>query len=125
MNRIRKARARAAKSQHYHCYYCGKPMAADEQDLGHFARKNSLGRKQAKLLVATAEHLKPRCEGGTCAGNNIVAAHAICNHRRHQRSKAPPPDQYRKLVQSRCEKGGWHDPAVLKLPSLLPPLRTQ
>jgi hypothetical protein len=28
-------------------------------------------------------------------------------------------------VQSRCEKGGWHDPAVLKLPSLLPPLRTQ
>jgi 5-methylcytosine-specific restriction endonuclease McrA len=124
MKRIQKARARAAASQNGHCHYCGKPMIQDQNVLDAFAKQNGLKKKQARELLATAEHLLARSEGGTDAGKNIVAAHAICNRRRHQRKNAPPPEQFRQLVQKRCEKGRWHVPAVLKMPTHLPPLRT-
>lgn len=124
MKRIQKARARAAASQNGHCHYCGKPMIQDQNVLDAFAKQNGLKKKQARELLATAEHLLARSEGGTDAGKNIVAAHAICNRRRHQRKNAPPPEQFRQFVQKRCEKGRWHVPAVLKMPTHLPPLRT-
>jgi 5-methylcytosine-specific restriction endonuclease McrA len=124
MKRIQKARARAAASQGGYCHYCGKPMIQDQNILDAFAKQNGLKKKQARELLATAEHLLARSEGGTDAGKNIVAAHALCNRRRHQRKNAPPPEQFRQFVQKRCEKGRWHLPAVLKMPTHLPPLRT-
>jgi 5-methylcytosine-specific restriction endonuclease McrA len=38
---------------------------------------------EAELSRCTAEHLKPRSEGGSNAASNIVAACRRCNQNRH------------------------------------------
>jgi hypothetical protein len=67
------------------------------------------------MLRSTAEHLKARCEGGTNARDNIVAAHHICNARRHKRKRAPQPSEFRELVRKRVANGRWFDAATLNL----------
>ncbi|MFL6628408.1 MAG: HNH endonuclease signature motif containing protein [Vitreoscilla sp.] len=65
-------------------------------------------------LECTAEHLVPRCEGGTDGPENIVAACAHCNHTRHKRRRPPAPTQYREAVRMRVARGRWHSPWVFQ-----------
>lgn len=122
MTSLRQARGRAFDSQQGYCCYCGYPMAESAAEIDAFARRHGLKKRCALRLLATAEHLQARCDGGADSANNIAAAHAYCNKLRHCRKCAPPPDKYRELVQRRCAKGGWHAPQVLRMPKHLPPL---
>lgn len=108
-------RARAFHAQKGFCFYCGFPMAMSDAVLQSFAKTHGLKRREARLLLATAEHLLARRDGGGDSTGNIVAAHHVCNKRRHQASRPKPPDAYRSYVQSRCRQGRWHSPSVLRL----------
>jgi hypothetical protein len=81
-----------------------------------FATRHHLRLSQVMQLRATAEHLVARCDGGSNDQTNIDAAHELCNRRRHLRKVAPPPEQFRALVQGRLKNNRWHDPEVLRLP---------
>lgn len=87
------------------CYYCNLPMW--ESDLASYAVEHNITIPQAKLLRCTAEHLLARTDGGKDQADNIVAAHLWCNRKRHARKLAPPPREYRHLVQQRLSKGRW------------------
>lgn len=120
MTSPRKARRRAFHAQQGYCFYCGYPMIESPDNINEFARRHNLKNRGAGPLVATAEHLQARCEGGKNTTANIVAAHVLCNRRRHRRKSTPTPENYRQMVQRRCARGGWHPPEVLRMPKRLP-----
>lgn len=67
---LRSLRRAACREQGGLCYYCLLPMRSD----------------------VTAEHLQARCDGGKDTRENIVAAHRLCNSRRHQLFPVEPPE---------------------------------
>ncbi|MCB1616206.1 MAG: HNH endonuclease [Pseudomonadales bacterium] len=73
-----------------------------------FARQYRLTTRQASLLQCTAEHLQARQDGGEDTADNIVAACAYCNRKRHKRPVPLPPQGYRHHVLKRVRKGKWH-----------------
>lgn len=66
--RLRRFRAEACERQGGKCYYCQCAMTFDDDP--------------PKPTTCTAEHLKPRADGGPTTRRNIVAACARCNHAR-------------------------------------------
>lgn len=103
---ISKARNHAFHNQGGRCYYCGSPMW--QGDVKNFAAKYRISDSAAARFQCTAEHLKPRCEGGGNDENNIVAACIFCNNNRHRRKVAPVPRRYKADIRKRIEKGKWH-----------------
>lgn len=102
---VYRARALAARRQGNHCFYCGAPMWS-----GHprdFAVTYRISLRQATQLRCTAEHLLARCDGGTAAAANIVAACFYCNQKRHARRVAPDAMSYRDYVRRRIRQGHW------------------
>lgn len=100
-------RSRAFAAQDGRCYYCGAPMWLTDPDA--FRTRFGCTRGQLPALRATAEHLQAVQDGGPTTAENIVAAHRICNWRRH-RAKAPlPPDRYRARVARLLAQGRWFD----------------
>lgn len=88
------------------CCYCDEPMWL--ADPATFAARYGLTRRQVAAHRCTAEHLHARCDGGRDGRQNIAAACALCNHRRHaRRAVAPDPDAYRRLVLERLRCGRW------------------
>jgi hypothetical protein len=96
-----------------------------DDDLGSFVLTYRLTRRSAQTLKCTAEHLTARCEGGKDRADNIVAACLICNHRRHQMKRPKSPQDYRRHVQGRVQKGKWHSFPANCSPALKPPLSPQ
>ncbi len=111
---IRTARCRAFNAQNGLCHYCGRPMCPSQDAIPIFARDLSISQSCAQALLATAEHLQARCEGGNDHQTNIVAAHALCNRRRHQSKKPMAPHVYCNHVARRCDKGKWFDQHLYK-----------
>lgn len=93
------------------CYYCGLPMWQCDPEA--FASSHRLTLKQARLLRCTAEHVLPRCDGGTHERANIVAACWCCNTRRHARRRPMDSQRYRAFVRRRVARGGWHPVRLL------------
>jgi len=106
-------RTSAYQSQSGRCFYCGLPMCLN--DLSAFSRMQGVSPRQAAVLSCTAEHLHARCDGGTHAQDNIVAACKWCNRLRHARPKPPDAKNYRRYVQSRMRLGKWHRPWAQQL----------
>ena len=102
---IIRARALAAKKQHFCCYYCGLEMWVT--DLDAFVAKFGVSKRQAEQVKCTAEHVIPRCEGGTNENQNIVAACWHCNRTRHARRQPISSSDYKRLVQRRMSRGRW------------------
>lgn len=99
----------AAQNQQWLCFYCHLPMSGD-------------GSPYAKLLSivghqfsTTAEHLRALQDGGCDCRANIVAAHAICNRRRHRRVAPLDPDAFKNLVQRRVVGRQWFDARQFKI----------
>ncbi len=91
--------------QHGRCFYCGRAMW--EKDPEAFGWVFGVAPAAIPQLRCTAEHLKPRCEGGRNTVRNIVAACLYCNRTRH-RAKAPlSPEAYRARVRDRIAAGKW------------------
>jgi len=107
--KLRKLRKKAAKGQHWFCFYCDLPMGGEGSPWQRALEP--LG----TAFEASAEHLVPRCEGGGDTRGNIAAAHVLCNRRRHRRACAMSPDQFAALVQRRIGSGRWFYREVLDL----------
>lgn len=105
-HRLKALKLKAARRQNWRCYYCDTPMWDD--DLDSFVDRHRLTARSAQTLKCTAEHLTAQCEGGKDRADNIVAACLICNKRRHQTTKPKSPDDYRRHVQARVQRGKWH-----------------
>lgn len=101
---VQKARDRATLRQAGLCHYCGLPMLP----------QSSSPTDTLRSFAPSAEHLVARCEGGGDHTSNIVAAHIVCNQRRHKRKYALTPDEYKRLVMARVARGRWHPASVLK-----------
>jgi len=105
MSNIHAARERAYYRQDGHCYYCRHPTWLASPDA--FARTHAMSLRCAQLYRATAEHLRPRQDGGR-GGDNIVVACWLCNHRRHARTGlSPTPEAYQHRIAQRVSAGGW------------------
>ncbi len=100
---LQKSRLSAFHAQARRCYYCGSCMwLHDPSEVAGLA-----GMRAARLLKCTAEHLRPRSEGGPDGKGNIVAACFWCNTRRHRAAVARQPSQHREHVQCRMARGKW------------------
>jgi 5-methylcytosine-specific restriction endonuclease McrA len=89
-------------------------------DCKSFADRHRLSARAAADLKCTAEHVVAKCDGGSNATSNIVAACRRCNFLRHNRKVPKGAQQYQAYVQGRVARGGWHNDAVRKaLASLL------
>jgi 5-methylcytosine-specific restriction endonuclease McrA len=100
VSKLSHSRKLAFDRQDNACYYCGLPMW--------------LGSPPGPVLLrCTAEHLRPRSEGGGDSPSNIVAACLHCNRTRHKRKQPPDPEHYRTEVRRRLKRGGWVPAAVL------------
>lgn len=85
-NEFRKRlRKDAIERQRGFCFYCGAAMI-----LG--------GVRDNHGLLATAEHLVKRSDGGSWSAGNIVAAHAVCNGRRGNRTVDEHKERYASRV---------------------------
>lgn len=102
---ISKLRYSAFVAQAGLCYYCGRPMWADEPE--QFARMYGLTPAQAAQRRCTAEHLQAQCDGGLNCHSNIAAACHYCNQRRHRRLHPLEPAKYQLHVLRRCAAGRW------------------
>lgn len=109
MTLLTTSRLAAYEKQGGSCYYCALPMWLDDdaEALGDYL---GVKPRPLALLQCTAEHVLARCEGGSDAKSNIVAACLFCNMRRHQHRHAHAPDveSYRVHVSKRMAKGRWH-----------------
>ncbi len=106
MKELHRSKIAAFHLQGGSCYYCGFEMWMRSPD--ELIQMHGYTKRQAALLQCTAEHLLPKCEGGSDGPRNIVAACRRCNHLRHKRSAPPSPERYMKLVQSRLARNRWH-----------------
>ncbi|MGP6087624.1 HNH endonuclease [Antarctobacter jejuensis] len=104
-NKIKKLRRQKWAAQKGRCYYCGQPMWEDCAD--RFRRKHGVSHRFARLFQSTAEHLTARSAGGADTAGNIVAACLYCNQTRHAAKRPLDPENYRKRVMSRLERGAW------------------
>ena len=111
-NRLASTRRKACISQSYRCFYCHTKMW--ESDSAEFISQYKASPYLAKKLQSTAEHLKPKCEGGSNTIENIVAACQFCNSTRHKAKKPLDSSKYLEFVQSRVKNGHW-----LQVPSIL------
>lgn len=106
MSRARNQRSFAFAAQGGRCFYCSQPMWLS--DPVRFARRYDLSVARARQLQCTAEHLRPKAEGGTLRRSNVVASCLFCNRTRGRVAPAPEPDRFRQHVQARCRLGKWH-----------------
>lgn len=106
MNRLARIRSAAFLRQNGLCYYCEQPMW--QQGKEQFASAHSLSIKQAGPFQCTAEHLRPRQDGGRDTQGNIAAACRFCNSGRHKRKVAPSPEEFCQDVRRRMARGAWH-----------------
>ncbi len=104
-NRIPKHRHSAFVHQAHQCFYCGCPMWEDAPQ--EFAARRGIPLELAELARCTAEHLKAKCEDGTDARRNIVAACLYCNQKRHRTPEPLDSTRYRRFVRDNIKHGRW------------------
>jgi 5-methylcytosine-specific restriction endonuclease McrA len=103
---IVRSRAAAFIRQRGRCFYCGYPMWWSDKE--RYSSLYQISLAQARQFQCTAEHLRPRRDGGNCSRSNIVAACRTCNLRRHVRKKSLTPEKFKRLVHGRLVQGRWH-----------------
>lgn len=72
MTRAKRQRSIAFHTQGGRCFYCCQPMWLS--DPASFARQRCISLAQTLRFQCTAEHLRPKAEGGTLCRSNVVAA---------------------------------------------------
>jgi HNH endonuclease len=108
-NKIPFYRNAAAQSQKWLCHYCSLPMGSKDSP---YTKAVPL---EKEFLLASAEHLQARQDGGIDSKDNIVAAHTICNRRRHRCKIPMSPLKFAAYVKLRVEKNRWFSASDLML----------
>lgn len=75
----RHAIERLAAEQGNRCAYCGVHLAIRGLDQKPKWPSKAAERRSFKYRAATRDHITPRCDGGTDAWENLVAACFFCN----------------------------------------------
>src|SRR5687767_5222129 len=99
----------AAKSQNWLCFYCELPMSGQGSPYSKV-----IPTKKSRLRLS-AEHLHARQNGGKERRANIVAAHVVCNQRRHRTKDPKSPTAFAIHVKLRLAKRKWFYGNELKL----------
>ena len=108
MKTLIRNREHAYEAQGGRCYYCRCSVWRGEE-FNAFCKRYSLTPRQALKLQCTAEHVTARCDGGSDAAENIVAACWRCNISRHRRKKPYQPNAFVAYVGRRVASCKWHD----------------
>lgn len=103
---LAKPRAQAFQAQVGRCYYCHPPMRQTHSK--QFAAQHGLTMKPITRLQCTGEHLASHKIGGGAGGGNIMAACRFFNQTRHRRPVDLSPDEFKRLVEKRMKRRGWH-----------------
>ncbi|HDZ71775.1 MAG TPA: restriction endonuclease [Aurantimonas coralicida] len=111
--KLKKIRTALAQEQNWLCHYCDSPMW--DSDPAVFLRRHHVPKGLLNRFQCTAEHLRPKQDGGKDIPENIVAACKFCNQTRHKRRSAQPPETYRQHVQKRVKAGKWHPLKIHRL----------
>lgn len=120
MGTLKTIRQSKMLAQRGRCYYCGLPMW--DPALGVEPPTLCTTRSLQIYLRCTAEHLRPRSEGGANTVQNIVAACWFCNSRRHHRKQPLSPDAHRAHVRRQMAAGKW---LAAKLPRRIHELKSE
>src|SRR5690606_15455674 len=96
MSRLSGIKRRKFVDQRGRCFYCRQPMWIEKPD--GFASQYGLTTRRAAFLMATAEHLVARQDGGPDTCFNVVAACLFCNVHRHRSASPKPWPDYARLV---------------------------
>ena len=110
MPNISRIRSEKMIAQGGFCYYCGLPMWDNTSSASFKSARGDMG--SLPQLRCTAEHLRPRSEGGKDVAENIVAACLYCNRSRHLKKKPRSPVAHRDHVRKRMAAGRWLVPLV-------------
>lgn len=111
MKTTRKMRDVSFERQAGRCYYCCQPMW--RSDPSAFAERHDLSSSQARLLRLSAEHLRPRSDGGRDDAMNVVAACTYCNNQRHRMIRVLAPDAFAVVYEAVGGMGcGWKADAM-------------
>lgn len=100
---------RAAAAQSNRCCYCTVLLCLG--NVAEFAAQHKLSLRQARTVLATAEHKIPRSAGGSNRVDNISAACMTCNWRRGNR---PDSEAFRLRALNQMRQGKWHDPSIFR-----------
>lgn len=111
-SRIKSNRHSAFVAQGRRCCYCGVLMWLQSPSELPVPLPSA---RAAKRLRCTAEHLRPRGEGGSDAATNIAAACLHCNNTRHKRRLPPSPAAYTRDVARRVAARRWHPSWVFEV----------
>lgn len=103
---IQRYRTRAFLAQQGRCCYCNFKMWLGDDH--QFRQQYNVSRAQSRHFQCTAEHIIPRCDGGSDAPDNIAAACYRCNHLRHARKIPMQRKSYKDHVNRRVLRGAWH-----------------
>lgn len=113
MSQLTHSRSAAYLAQGGYCCYCCLPMPEPGQHEATAARLG-LSPKIARAIECTAEHLHAKGEGGTEGQANIVAAHRVCNERRHRQPQhVLEPEVMFDSAVKQVAAGGWHRRRIL------------
>lgn len=96
---INVVRERAFLLQQGRCHYCKVLMIP--------VARVPLVPRCARLLAATAEHLRARSAGGTDVAANVVAACLYCNATRHRSKRPLDYERYLLRVRRRVASEQW------------------
>lgn len=113
MSQLTHSRSAAYIAQGGYCCYCCLPMLEPcQQEV--IAAHLGLSPKIARAIECTAEHLQAKGEGGADDLANIVAAHRVCNERRHRQPRhVLEPEAMFDSVVRQVAAGGWHRRRIL------------
>lgn len=107
---LKTLRTKAFHAQAGRCFYCCRPMWLSSPD------ELGLRPRSARPFQCSAEHLLAKQDGGGDTPENVVAAHVVCNQRRHRITPPPSPEAYLARVSRKIAKNKWH-PSSLNLKS--------
>ena len=109
---LSRLRESSLQRQRGRCFYCNVLLAPAKSEA--FAKRFNLSPDQVRPLQCTAEHLKPRKDGGKDKRGNIVAACRKCNESRHSHGKDLPPDKHKAQISKQIAQKKWHKAYVFE-----------
>lgn len=113
-----------AAEQGNRCAYCGVPLALHGVDEKPKWPAKAASRRSWKFRAATRDHITPKCEGGTDAWENLIAACFWCNvYRGNQPAEVAFARVQRQLRRGShphqvLEKTGWWPKGRSGLPTI-------
>ena len=103
MPKLSRIRTEKMIAQDGRCFYCDLPMW--DKTVSRATRTANKLTRHLPQILCTAEHLRPRSEGGDDTPSNIVAACLYCNQARHRAKRPRSPEHIALMLVSAWRRG--------------------